>query len=101
MGELIALGFESDLGPSMGLQLPNGTTILVCASSAIVVAGGAPRENAMEENSEGFEEACEKALKSVGDDALAHSVVVVSVDQQAIRNRLVGTLQLKGEILPV
>lgn len=29
--ELLALGFEPDLGPALGLDLPDGTTILVAA----------------------------------------------------------------------
>lgn len=58
-------------------------------------------EYSMEANPEGFEEACEKALKDAGDEVMASTVVVVSVNQAAIRERLVGHLKLDGKIKDV
>lgn len=56
-------------------------------------------EFSVEENPEGFEEACAKDLKEVGNDIMAHRVIPVWVDQAEIRNLLLTTPTVKGKIV--
>jgi hypothetical protein len=57
-------------------------------------------EYAVEGDGQAFDLACEKALADAGDDVIASAVIEITVDQDAIRERLVGSLKLKGTIKP-
>lgn len=56
-------------------------------------------EYAMEENPEGFEEACAKTLKEHGDQVFAHRVVRLRVDQEKIRELLIETPVIEAKML--
>ncbi len=56
-------------------------------------------EYCVEENPEGFEAACAEAIKSVGDDLLAHKVVRFRVSQPKIRELLLETPVIEAKLL--
>jgi hypothetical protein len=56
-------------------------------------------EFAMEENPEGFDEACAKELKAHGDQVQAHRVFRFHVDGDVIRKKLIGTPTLEATLL--
>lgn len=56
-------------------------------------------EGAMDENPEGFEEACKKELAAHGDQVAAHRVVRIKVDGDRIHKLLVGIPALVGEVV--
>lgn len=56
-------------------------------------------EFSVDENPQGFEEACAKDLKEVGDDIQAHRVIPVNVPQAEIRRLLLTTPTVQGKIV--
>jgi hypothetical protein len=56
-------------------------------------------ENSLDENPEGFEEACEKAIKEVGSELWASKVIRIRVSGDAIRKELVGSPVFPGTIV--
>lgn len=56
-------------------------------------------EYAMDENPEGFDEACAKALKEHGDQVVAHKVIRFRVDQEKVRKLLLGTPVIEAKLI--
>jgi hypothetical protein len=57
-------------------------------------------EHSLDENPEGFEDACKKAIADVGNELWASKVVRIRVDGNKIRKLLVGTPVVDGNIVP-
>lgn len=56
-------------------------------------------EYAMSENPEGFDEACASVLETHGNSIVAHRVIRFSVDQDEIRELLIGTATVDAKLL--
>jgi hypothetical protein len=56
-------------------------------------------ENCIEENPEGFELACNTAIKEIGSELWASKVIRVNVNGDKIRKLLVGVPLIEGAIL--
>ena len=56
-------------------------------------------EFSVEENPDGFEEACAKDLKEIGNDIQAHRVIQVAVGQDEIRKLLLDAPTVEGKIV--
>lgn len=57
-------------------------------------------EFSVDENPDGFNDACDKARADYGRDMAAMRIIEVEVDQDKIRHMLVGRVVLAGKVQP-